>query len=150
MILVAHPAKPFLLTAKSTLRRRATLEAYTMEIDALYASREAGAEQVDAAMREAWDGDDIRASVRGIVETVMRVVGIKDDDDLFQQGCDRCGLLPASCANRFADSSGWQLKPASRVYPHWSPVRAARLLGAVEGRRSCQPGLRAPVYRRAF
>ena len=132
MILAAHPAKPVLLTAKSTLRRRATLEGYAAEIDALYASREARAEQVDAAMLEAWDGDDIRASVRMVVETVMRVVGIKDDDDLFQQGCDRCASLSLR-ANRLADGSGWQSKSASRVYPHWSPVRAARLLGGLEG-----------------
>ena len=61
------------------------------EIDALYKRVEESA-QVDVSPPDAWDEEGTRGFVRDVVSEVMRAPNIADDEDLFQQGCDRCAL----------------------------------------------------------
>jgi hypothetical protein len=87
MILVASPSKPFLYTAKGTIRRAGTLEAYQSEIDALY---DAVAETTleDLAPPADASAPAILPFVRAVVASVVKVA-VSDTDDLFQHGCDR-------------------------------------------------------------
>ena len=91
MVIVTDPAKPFQLTAKGTPRRQVSLNLYSVEIDALYKRVEESA-QVDVSPPDAWDEEGTRGFVRDVVSKVMRAPNIGDDEDLFQQGCDRCAL----------------------------------------------------------
>ena len=89
MILVTHPDRPFQLTGKGTPRRHVSIKEYDEEISALYKQVEESAE-VEVAPPAEWSEDSARAYVRDVIRKVMSAPGIGDDDDLFQQGCDRC------------------------------------------------------------
>lgn len=87
MIIVAKPSKPFHYTAKNTARRQAILKDYAEEISRLY-------ETVDETTSSsvpppaAWDIISTTDFVRTVVNKVL-VHQIEDDDDLFENGCDR-------------------------------------------------------------
>lgn len=87
MILVASPSKPFGYTAKGTVRRGAVIKDYEDEINTLYDAVEDSA-QSSIPPPAHWDNSTTVAFVRTVVEKVL-TVAVKDDDDLFQSGCDR-------------------------------------------------------------
>ncbi|KAI0651021.1 acetyl-CoA synthetase-like protein [Trametes meyenii] len=87
MITVTKPSKPFQYTAKGTPRRHVSLAEYAEEIEDLYKKVEESS-QVDVQAPAIWTNDSAREFARGVVKKVLRVPQIKDDDDLFQQGCD--------------------------------------------------------------
>ena len=98
MVTVTDPARPFPLTAKGTPRRHVSLKDYEAEIDQLYRRVEESS-RVDVAPPVDWTADDVTTFVQGVIHAVMRVSRIADDDDLFQQGCDRCACLRPSCVS---------------------------------------------------
>jgi hypothetical protein len=87
MILVASPSKPFSYTAKGSVRRKAVINSYEMEIDALYAAVDETT-QSNVLPPATWSNEDALKFVRAIVSKVMKNA-VRDADDLFQHGCDR-------------------------------------------------------------
>jgi hypothetical protein len=88
MILVASPSKPFQYTSKGSIRRQVTLDLYTAEIEAVYASVEEST-QTDIAAPVEWTPELARDFVRKVVHSVLNTP-VSDQDDFFQHGCDRC------------------------------------------------------------
>ena len=87
MILVTSPEKPFEYTAKNDTRRHAIVAMYEGEIDALYAAVNETT-QADLKPPMSWSQASAKAFVRAVVERVLdRPLG--DQDDLFQNSCDR-------------------------------------------------------------
>ncbi|KAF9553317.1 acetyl-CoA synthetase-like protein [Agrocybe pediades] len=86
MIMVSKPSKPFLLTAKNTIRRQATLYEYEVEINCSY---EAVADSTQSAVPPptTWDLTTASTFVRAVVNKVLSNE-VKDEDDIFQFGCD--------------------------------------------------------------
>ena len=102
MVAVNDPARPFPLTAKGTPRRHVTLMDYEAEIDQLY-QRVEESSRVDVAPPADWTAeDDVTVFVQGVIYAIMRVSKIADDDDLFQQGCDRCARFCHSGVSRLS------------------------------------------------
>ncbi|KAL0578153.1 hypothetical protein V5O48_003858 [Marasmius crinis-equi] len=86
MILVASPAKPFVYTPKNTPRRQTVLRLYAEEISQLYnAVSETTQSSIPAP--EFWDTASVKSFVRAVVVGVL-THDVKDEDDLFQHGCD--------------------------------------------------------------
>jgi len=85
--MVSKPSKPFLLTAKNTVRRQATLYEYEDEINSLY---DAVADSTQSAIPPPtkWDLATSLTFVRSVVNKVLSQEA-KDDEDIFQYGCDR-------------------------------------------------------------
>ena len=99
MVAVNDPARPFPLTAKGTPRRHVTLMDYEAEIDQLY-QRVEESSRVDVPPPADWTAsDDVTVFVQGVIHAIMRVSQIADDDDLFQQGCDRYAPFRPSCVS---------------------------------------------------
>ena len=90
MIMVTKPHKPLEYTAKGTPRRQVCIRSYEPEIDALY-KRVEESSQVDVPAPRNWAPDATLDYVRELVRKVMKIPKLADDDDLFQQGCDRYG-----------------------------------------------------------
>jgi hypothetical protein len=86
MILVALPSKPFQYTAKGTARRGAIINDYEEEITSLYNLLEEVTTGITPGSE--WTPESSRGYVRAVVSSVMKKE-IKDDQDLFQWGCDR-------------------------------------------------------------
>lgn len=87
MIIVTDPAKPLEYTPKGTPRRLTSLALYEDEIKAVYNAVNK-VSQTDLLPPTEWDIETTLEFVRTAVERVM-TVSIGDDDDLFQNGCDR-------------------------------------------------------------
>lgn len=88
MITVTSPSKPFQFTAKGTPRRHVSLTEYAVEVEELY-RRVDESSQVDVQTPSEWSTDTVPEYVRAVVKKVMRATDFGDEDDLFQQGCDR-------------------------------------------------------------
>lgn len=88
MILVASPSKPVAYTLKMTARRPQVISDYEPEIDALY---DAVKETTTASteLPPSWSPEDAVSFIRSVVGNVMKRK-VVDEDDLFQNGCDRC------------------------------------------------------------
>ncbi|KAI0313071.1 acetyl-CoA synthetase-like protein [Amylostereum chailletii] len=86
MILVTDPGKPLLMTPKGTPQRRTCLEAYQQEIENLYHNIE-NVSQLDIQLPKTWTAKSTLGFVRENVQGVMKA-RVKDEDDLFQHGCD--------------------------------------------------------------
>ena len=87
MILVSSPRKPFVLTAKLTVRRQAVIAEYEPEIDALYEAVDETAQVVRCFPKE-WTEQTSLEFARTLVGNVLKVP-VGDDDDIFQHSCDR-------------------------------------------------------------
>ena len=87
MILVSSPKKPFVLTAKLTVRRQAVIADYEPEIDALY-DRVAETAQAVKQFPNEWTEQTSLEFARNLIGSVLKV-RVKDDDDIFQHSCDR-------------------------------------------------------------
>ncbi|RDX49617.1 acetyl-CoA synthetase-like protein [Lentinus brumalis] len=87
MIMVTTPNKPLEYTAKGTPRRQVCIAAYADEIDALY-KRVEESSQIDLPPPRDWAPETVHQYIGDVVRKVMENNDIKDDDDLFQQGCD--------------------------------------------------------------
>ncbi|KAI0673239.1 acetyl-CoA synthetase-like protein [Trametes maxima] len=87
MIMVTAPDKPLEYTAKGTPRRQVCIAAYAPEIDALY-KRVEESSQIELGPPRDWAPETTREYVKSVVRTVMENESVKDEDDIFQQGCD--------------------------------------------------------------
>ena len=87
MIIVTSPGKPFIYSGKMAPRRKAALEAYANEIEALYATV-AESSQNDIEVPSEWSllqtTEFVRKSVAGVFKE-----SVANRDDLFLKGCDR-------------------------------------------------------------
>lgn len=87
MIIVSNPLKPFLFTAKLTVRRQLVIKDYEIEIAKAYEAVESSSNQ-DIASPENWDLESCTTFTRTIVhKTLNKKIG--DDDDVFLSGADR-------------------------------------------------------------
>lgn len=84
---MSKSSKPIEHTAKGTARRRPMLELYKEEISALYSSF-ADSSQNDIAPPSRWGDSEGLEFVRKLVARAM-TTKLKDDEDIFQRGCDR-------------------------------------------------------------
>lgn len=92
MILVSSPSKPFALTTKMTARRPEVISDYEPEIEALYnAVKETT--KATTALPSSWNSESTLSFIRSVVGNVMKK-NFTDDDDLFQNGCDRFAAFP--------------------------------------------------------
>ena len=89
MVLVSSPKKPFVLMAKLTARRQATIVEYESEIDALYDAVEETAQAIEHFPEE-WTEQTSLEFARNLINSVLKVP-VKDNDDIFQHSCDRSG-----------------------------------------------------------
>ncbi|EJC99755.1 acetyl-CoA synthetase-like protein [Fomitiporia mediterranea MF3/22] len=92
MIIVTSPEKPFEYTPKRTLRRQRILDAYAVEIDAVYAAVEESA-QTDIGTPKDWSESSVLEFVRNVVAHTMKtqkrnVQTFGDEADLFEYGLD--------------------------------------------------------------
>lgn len=91
MILVCIPNKPFTYTAKNTVRRQAIIADYEDEIDALYAAVQETTQPHISPPPE-WSQANTISFIRIVVAEALKRE-ISDDDDLFENGCDRCAFV---------------------------------------------------------
>lgn len=87
MILVADSSKAFELTAKGTPRRHVVLESYEQEIREAYAAVEKSSQtylQPPSGLALEATLPFVRLALSEIIPEMP-----KDDDDIFQHGCDR-------------------------------------------------------------
>jgi hypothetical protein len=87
MIITASPSKPFQYTPKSTPRRHFIINEYEKEIENAYAAVK-DSSQVELLAPGAWNVENSLLFARAAVEKVMKGK-LTDDDDIFQNGCDR-------------------------------------------------------------
>ncbi|KAG7091792.1 putative NRPS-like protein biosynthetic cluster [Marasmius oreades] len=86
MILVGSPSKPFTYTAKNTARRQAILHDYDEEISKIYETV-SETTQSEISPPTSWNLGSTTSFVRAVVASVL-THAVKDEDDLFQHGCD--------------------------------------------------------------
>ncbi|KAJ6574353.1 hypothetical protein B0H19DRAFT_1371452 [Mycena capillaripes] len=87
MIVLATPSRPFQVTAKGTPRRRAILEDYAQDIDAVYVAFNRAAAQAGPQVHGKISVNDALEIVRGQVHTNLRPC-ISDNENLFDAGAD--------------------------------------------------------------
>ncbi len=85
MIIITDPAKPFQYSQKLTLRKFAVLQDYNDEINQAYRCTEVAQ---PLHRPEMWEQEHFLKLARAAVEKYMPC-SLRDDDDLFQAGCDR-------------------------------------------------------------
>ena len=95
MVMVTSPSKLCVYTAKNTPRRLALIDEYAPEIDALYDAVDETTWQVEFAPPPVWTLATCTDFVRAVVTRVLKHA-IGDQDDLFQDGCDRYGVYGLS------------------------------------------------------
>lgn len=90
MVIIASPAKPFPLTPKTSVIRKAALALYESEIEACYAALESSTVVGDDVMLVI--NCDERASLSFVRKAVHKVIerkeALPDDVDMFQYGLD--------------------------------------------------------------
>ncbi|EIN09204.1 acetyl-CoA synthetase-like protein [Punctularia strigosozonata HHB-11173 SS5] len=86
MILVASPKKPFVYSAKMTVRRQGVLAEYEVEIDSAYAALEEST-QLEIQAPASWSDETAAIFLRSLVKNTLKQ-GISDEDNLFEHGCD--------------------------------------------------------------
>ena len=99
MILVAHPFKPFEMTAKHIPRVPVVIETYKTEIEAAYEAVGA-ASQTGVPPPSAWTSSEVYDFIKKVVHMAIDKA-VADNDDIFQQGGDRYGVFccrGATCA----------------------------------------------------
>ncbi|KAK0444273.1 uncharacterized protein EV420DRAFT_1277509 [Desarmillaria tabescens] len=112
MIIITDPAKPFQYSQKLTLRKFAVLQDYNDEINQAYRSTEVAQ---PLHRPEMWDQEHFLKLARAAVEKYMPC-SLKDDDDLFQAGCD--SLQATWIRNMIFHFLHRSLKISTRNIPH--------------------------------
>ena len=134
LVLMEHPSKPFQLTDKRTVKKKATLELYREEIEQAYQIVEQG--ELGSIGIEAPAFSDIESITSFVRALVSRSLGrdIGDDDDFFNSGLDsllsvklRFSIISALKAN---DRPPVNI-PRNVVYTHSTTSRLARYLWSV-------------------
>ena len=89
-IVIASKDKPFLRAGKGTVQRSLTLGAYADEIDKIYRR---GASISDFLPLDTTSLETLKEGVRSYVVETTQLIGVEDDDDLFQAGVDSLQVL---------------------------------------------------------
>lgn len=92
MIIVSKPSKSFTYTAKNTARRQAIINDYEEEINQVYDDVRDSAQTNISAPKE-WTTQSTYSLVHSVVHQVLKGRTMGDDDDLFENGCDRYALI---------------------------------------------------------
>lgn len=88
IILVASPNKPFQFTPKGTPRRHIILNDYNKEIeDGYLRMQESSLSSIPVP--DKWDKKTCAVFARDVIKKGMGSETIQDEDDIFQNGCDR-------------------------------------------------------------
>ncbi len=85
MIIFSDPAKPFSFNVKGLPRRAVVLKEYQAEIEALYDTIE---DSADIEPPLSWSPSASLSFIRAVMNNTL-THPIKDDDDVFEHGCDR-------------------------------------------------------------
>ncbi|KAL9117063.1 MAG: hypothetical protein Q9187_006405 [Circinaria calcarea] len=91
-IALTLPDKPMLRTAKGTVRRGATVEAYAEEIDHIYANAEARS-STTAMHLELEDKASLTYSLQEMLESVAGTGKLSPDQDIFSAGVDSLQVM---------------------------------------------------------
>jgi len=86
MILFASQAKPFVYNSKGSAKREFMLTKYEDEIKNLYDSANEISEEETP---DAWNAPSTIDFVRHSVQNVMGTAKVTDNEDIFNNGCDR-------------------------------------------------------------
>lgn len=89
--MVSKPSKPFTYTGKNTPRRQAILKDYEPEIEELYNDVDETT-QPDLWLPPNWSSAQSLKFVRVVISSTLKR-NLGDEDDIFQNGCDRCVFL---------------------------------------------------------
>lgn len=84
MIIFSDPAKPFSFNVKGLPRRAVVLKDYQAEIEALYDTVE---DNIDIKPPLSWSPTSSLSFIRAVMNNTL-THPIKDDDDIFEHGCD--------------------------------------------------------------
>lgn len=88
MILVSKPSKPIKYTLKENPKRQETLRLYEEEIEKAYEAVQESSQQ-DILSPTKWDISSTRIFLEIIIHRVLSEK-IREDEDFFAHGCDRC------------------------------------------------------------
>ncbi len=88
MVIFANPSKPFSFNSKGAPRRAVILSEYDREIETLYKTVE---ERVEIEGPSNWTFEACLSFARALVNHNLHHPA-KDDEDIFECGCDRCVL----------------------------------------------------------
>ncbi|KAF9000304.1 hypothetical protein BDQ17DRAFT_1427303 [Cyathus striatus] len=88
MILITSSNKPLPRSAKGTIMRKAALELYDEEIEALYQTIESNTAGDHILVPESWDKSPLQAWLLQQAKDILSVVQLNSSQDLFEQGFD--------------------------------------------------------------
>ncbi|KAH9475908.1 putative NRPS-like protein biosynthetic cluster [Psilocybe cubensis] len=137
MILIASPQKPLPRAGKGTVMRKAAINAYASEIDAIYAQVNAIVDCERVAYPSSWNIENTMAWLKNEVEEIRSGRSISVVDDFFHQGVDSLGatilrrrIVNAMKMNDMLKAS--QLVSYSTIYKNSSVEKLAHfLVGAI-------------------
>ncbi|KAM3498789.1 hypothetical protein MY10362_007905 [Beauveria mimosiformis] len=89
LVTLSDPEKPFLYSAKGSLRRGAVIKLYKKEIEALFSAQEV----IKPAQLNTATLESLTASVRSLFNSVSPGGTIEDEDDFFLHGIDSLQVI---------------------------------------------------------
>ncbi|TDL22741.1 acetyl-CoA synthetase-like protein [Rickenella mellea] len=89
MVIVSHPGRPMQFTPKGTVRKKATLDDYAVEIAQLYYNMrtQITLQGGDILLPQSWNEQGCLIFVRTVVGSVLYWT-VNDEDDIFRSGAD--------------------------------------------------------------
>ncbi|KAF9000302.1 hypothetical protein BDQ17DRAFT_1427302 [Cyathus striatus] len=88
MILITSPDKPLPRTAKGTVMRKAALQLYDEEIEALYQTIESNTTGDHITPPESWDKESLQVWLLQQAKDIQSIAHLDSTQDLFEQGFD--------------------------------------------------------------
>ncbi|KAH9915952.1 acetyl-CoA synthetase-like protein [Epithele typhae] len=150
LVIVTHPDKPFQLSSKRLPRRQICIDDYAAEIEEAY-RRVAESSQADIELPKDWTTSGARLWLSDVVAKVLgHAVG--NDDDLFQQGLDRCPAgtwirnTVTHALHTSTPSAAHAVVPANLVYAHPTITALAEVVSTLA---AGEDGVRDPAGERA-
>ncbi|KAM3549904.1 hypothetical protein ARSEF4850_008612 [Beauveria asiatica] len=89
LVTLSDPEKPFLYSAKGSLRRGAVIKLYKKEIEALFSAQEV----IEPAQLNTTTLESLTTSVRSLFNSVSPGGTIEDEDDFFLHGIDSLQVI---------------------------------------------------------
>ncbi|KAG1846284.1 putative aminoadipate reductase [Suillus subluteus] len=103
-ILVTHRTKPMFGARKGTITKKATVELYEVEIDAIYEKVEGSTKAgIDVPLPTSWTAEDVEEWLKIYAAAVNANKAVDSDTDLFAQGLTG-GLSATFLKNHIIDS----------------------------------------------
>ncbi|ATY63408.1 Male NAD-binding [Cordyceps militaris] len=129
LLALADPQKPFLFSAKGSLRRGAVVQMYKEEIEALFAAHEV----VEAAPLDTGTRESLAADIRALLSAASPGGVLEDEDDFFLHGIDSLQVIhlakrvTAGLREAGVDQDRAVLAPRD-VYAHSTVTRLSEFL----------------------